>query len=100
MSPGLLKATRLLLFSLFGQTWYEPPTTSIRILDRATGEIRQLANDDEQPTMPVWSPDGTRFAFTMDEKTIVLSTSLGERQTFENAEPLSASSPGALMAGR
>ncbi len=80
---------QLLLFSLFGQTWYEPPTTSIRILERASGAIRQLANDDEQPTMPVWSPDGTRFAFTMDEKTIVLSTSQGERHTFENAEPLS-----------
>jgi Tol biopolymer transport system component len=80
---------QLLLFSLFGQTWYEPPTTSIRILDRATGAIRQLAEDDEQPTMPVWSPDGTRFAFTMDEKTIVLSSSQGERQTFENSEPLS-----------
>jgi hypothetical protein len=37
---------QLLLFSLFGQTWYEPPTTSIRILDRGTGAIRQLANDD------------------------------------------------------
>jgi Tol biopolymer transport system component len=79
----------LLLFSLFGQTWYEPPATSIRVLDRSTGTLSELATIDEQPTMPVWSPDGTRFAFTIDEKTIVLSTDLGERQTFDTAEPLS-----------
>ncbi len=48
--------------------------------------------------MPVWSPDGTRFAFTMDEKTIVLSTSQGDRQTFETAEPLSGEMTGVLMA--
>jgi Tol biopolymer transport system component len=79
----------LLVFSLFGQTWYEPPTTSIRVLDRSTGSLRDLATSDEQPTMPVWSPDGTSLAFTVDEKTIVLSTDLGDRQTLEAAEPLS-----------
>ena len=31
------RGDELLLYSLFGQTWYEPPSTSIRVLNRVTG---------------------------------------------------------------
>ena len=79
----------LLLYSLYGQTWYEPPATSIRILDRASGEIIQIAQIEEQPTVPVWSPDGTRFAFTADEKSIVIAARDGTRETIDAAEALS-----------
>lgn len=79
----------LLLYSLFGQTWYEPPSTSIRMLDLPTGEIDQIAGIDVQPTTPVWSPDGTRFAFTAREKTIVLSDPEGNMETLDSGEPLS-----------
>ena len=67
------RGDELLLYSLFGQTWYEPPSTSIRVLNRVTGEIDQLAGIEERPTMPVWSPDGTRFAFTSKETSIVIA---------------------------
>ena len=79
----------MLLYSLFGQTWYEPPTTSIRILNRASGEIDQIAGIDERPTMPVWSPDGEQFAFTAQETSIVLADVLGNSETLEAAEALS-----------
>jgi Tol biopolymer transport system component len=79
----------MLLYSLFGQTWYEPPTTSIRLLHRGSGKLEQIAGIDERPTMPVWSPDGTRFAFTVEETSIVLSDTLDNRQTIEVAEALS-----------
>ena len=79
----------LLLYSLFGQTWYEPPSTSIRVLNRATGEIDQLAGLDERPTMPVWSPDGTRFAFTAKETSIVVANSAGSLHELEADEALS-----------
>jgi Tol biopolymer transport system component len=79
----------LLLYSLFGQTWYEPPSTSIRLLDRASGEIDQIAGIDVQPTAPVWSPDGTRFAFTAQEETIVLADADGTLETLDAEEPLS-----------
>jgi Tol biopolymer transport system component len=79
----------LLLYSLFGQTWYEPPATSIRVLHRLTGKIDQVARTDEQPTMPFWSPAGDQFAFTVDEQTIVISDTKGERHTLEAAEALS-----------
>lgn len=79
----------VLLYSLFGQTWYEPPSTSIRLLDRATGEIEQIAGIDVQPTTPVWSPDGTRFAFTAQEEKIVLADATGQMETLDAGEPLS-----------
>jgi Tol biopolymer transport system component len=69
----------LLLYSLFGQTWYEPPSTAIRTLDRATGALTEIAHIDEQPTAPMWSPDGNRFAFTIDENQIVVSDIAGNR---------------------
>jgi dipeptidyl aminopeptidase/acylaminoacyl peptidase len=83
------RGEELLLYSLFGQTWYEPPSTSIRTLDRASGEIDQIAGIDVQPTTPVWSPDGTRFAFTAQEETIVLADPEGNLETLDAGEPLS-----------
>jgi Tol biopolymer transport system component len=79
----------LLLYSLFGQTWYEPPSTSIRLLERATGTIDQVARIEEQPTMPVWSPDGVHYAYTINEKTIVVGDAAGARETIDAAEALS-----------
>jgi Tol biopolymer transport system component len=83
------RGDELLLYSLFGQTWYEPPSTSIRLLNRVTGEIDQLAGLEERPTMPVWAPDGTRFAFTSNEKSIVVANSTGNQYELEADEALS-----------
>src|SRR5215208_232895 len=83
------RGDELLLYSLFGQTWYEPPSTSIRLLNRDTGEIDQLAGLDERPTMPVWSPDGTRFAFTSKETSIAIADSIGNQFELEADEALS-----------
>src|SRR5215211_2560016 len=83
------RGDELLLYSLFGQTWYEPPSTSIRVLNRVTGEIDQLAGIEERPTMPVWSPDGTRFAFTSQETSIVVANSSGNLRELEAEEALS-----------
>jgi Tol biopolymer transport system component len=83
------RGDELLMYSLFGQTWYEPPSTSIRMLNRVTGEINQLAGIDERPTMPVWSPDGTRFAYTAEETSIVLADSSGTQHELEADAALS-----------
>ena len=79
----------LLLYSLFGQTWYEPPSTSIRVLNRATGKIDQIAGIEQRPTMPIWSPDGTRFAYTSEETSIVVASSSGDQHELEADEALS-----------
>jgi hypothetical protein len=79
----------LLLYSLFGQTWYEPPSTSIRVLNRVTGKIDQLAGIEDRPTMPVWSPDGTRFVYTSEETSIVVADSSGTQHEVEADAALS-----------
>jgi hypothetical protein len=83
------RGDELLLYSLFGQTWYEPPSTSIRVLNRVTGQIDQLAGIDERPTTPVWSPDGIRFAYTAEETSIVLADSSGTQHELEADAALS-----------
>jgi Tol biopolymer transport system component len=83
------RGDELLLYSLFGQTWYEPPSTSIRVLNRVTGEIHQIAGIDERPTMPVWSPDGTRFAYTSRESSIVVADSSASQIELDADEALS-----------
>jgi TolB protein len=83
------RGDELLLYSLFGQTWYEPPSTSIRVLNRITGTIHEIASLEERPTMPVWSPDGTRFAFTAKETSIVLADSAATQHELEADEALS-----------
>jgi Tol biopolymer transport system component len=83
------RGDKLLLYSLFGQTWYEPPSTSIRMLNRVTGKIHQIAGIEERPTMPVWSPDGTRFAFTSRETSIVVADSVTSQHELDADEALS-----------
>jgi dipeptidyl aminopeptidase/acylaminoacyl peptidase len=83
------RGDELLLYSLFGQTWYEPPSTSIRMLNRVTGKIHQIAGIEERPTMPVWSPDGTRFAFTSRETSIVVADSVTSQHELDADEALS-----------
>jgi Tol biopolymer transport system component len=77
------------LYSLFGQTWYEPPSTSIRVLNLATRQIDVLADLEERPTMPVWSPDGLRFAFTSKDTSIVVADSSGTQHELEADAALS-----------
>ena len=79
----------ILVYSLFGQTWYEPPSTSIRVLDLETGMLEQVAGIDERPSMPVWSPDGQHFAYIVDEQTIVIADTAGDAQTANAPEALS-----------
>jgi Tol biopolymer transport system component len=62
----------MLLYSLFGQTWYEPPSTAIRTLDIASKELDVIADLDQQAGMPVWAPDGKRYAYTTDENLITV----------------------------
>jgi Tol biopolymer transport system component len=83
------RGDEMLLYSLFGQTWYEPPSTSIRVLNRDTGKVHQIAGIEERPTMPVWSPDGTRFAYTSRETSIVIADSSASQHELEAEEDLS-----------
>jgi len=60
----------LLVYSLFGDRWYEPPVTAIRLLDLAGGAIRPVETEGGIVTSPAWSPDGSRFAFVEERTTL------------------------------
>jgi Tol biopolymer transport system component len=59
------------------------------VLNRDTGTIDQIAGIEQRPTMPVWSPDGTRFAYTSEESSIVVANSSGNQHELEADEALS-----------
>ncbi|HEU5433440.1 MAG TPA: hypothetical protein VFU81_17375, partial [Thermomicrobiales bacterium] len=63
---------QILVFSLFGQAWYEPPTTALRLLDPRTGALRLVDHGDETLGMPQWSPDGANYAYTRGDHTLVV----------------------------
>lgn len=79
----------MLLYSLFGQTWYEPPSTSIRQLHLPTGAITEIASLQDEPTMPIWSPTGDAYVYTEDESTIVVKKVNGAAVTADAVEALS-----------
>jgi Tol biopolymer transport system component len=60
----------VLLYSRFGQTWYEPPSTAIRSLDLPTGNLTLVADRAERAGMPNWAPDGTHFAYAAAENLV------------------------------
>ena len=93
----------MLLYSRFGQTWYEPPSTAIRALDIASKELTVIADMDQHAGMPVWAPDGKQFAYTANENFITLADVDGTTRQTEATSTLSGDltwSPGgsALLA--
>lgn len=61
----------LLVYSLYGQSWYEPPQSALRLLDPATGAVEVIDTGRPEPLgAPVWSPDGRRFAWISGDSTL------------------------------
>ena len=96
-------AERLVVFTLVGGNWYEPPRTELRPLDVATGEIGTVPTTSPHLGEPVWSPDGARFAFVDGEATVRVRSWDGDVATIEGEEKLGALTwapdGGALLAG-
>ena len=77
-----------LVFSLYGQSWYEPPVTAIRVLSPGARPV-PVSNPSEQVGPPVWSPDGRKFAYTVDETAIrVIDLGTGGSTGYDAEQPL------------
>ncbi len=60
-------------------SWYEPPRTAIQILDLAADAVTEIGGGEQVIGLPVWSPDGTRFAYVEGQTVIRVRTQgLGE----------------------
>ncbi|HEU0116888.1 MAG TPA: hypothetical protein VFQ80_19495, partial [Thermomicrobiales bacterium] len=70
---------RMLLYSLFGQAWYEAPKTALRLLDPRTDALSLVDRGDQTLGMPQWSPDGADYAYTRGDHTLVVADTHGAR---------------------
>jgi Tol biopolymer transport system component len=71
----------LLLYSLYGQSWYEPPQSALRLIDPASGASEVIATGSPDPLgPPAWSPDGQRFAWVSGDRTLVMRDGPMERE--------------------
>ncbi|MFM9105501.1 MAG: hypothetical protein ACKOWF_02245 [Chloroflexota bacterium] len=68
---------QLLVYSLYSQQWYEPPRTAIRSLDPASGEIGIVDSAEMLLGPPVWSPDGSRYAFADTDRSVTIVSADG-----------------------
>jgi hypothetical protein len=82
-------ADRLLVYTLYGQSWYEPPQTGIRLLDAETGNDDGARIATEHVSAPVWSPDGSRFAFVDGERSVHVRSRDGADAAVDIASDLS-----------
>jgi tetratricopeptide (TPR) repeat protein len=80
---------RIIVFTVFGQAWYEPSQTGLRLLDAGSGAVEKIETESAQPLAPVWSPDGARYAFVDGDQTVRVRSAAGEEAAVEVADPLS-----------
>ncbi len=60
-------------------SWYEPPRTTIQVLDLTTDAVTGIGGGEQVIGLPVWSPDGSRFAFVEGQTSVRVRTKgLGE----------------------
>lgn len=79
----------MLVYSLYGQSWYEPPQSSLRLLDPVAGTLAVIDAGSLHPLgAPAWSPDGRRFAWVSGDRTVRMRDGAGERE-WDGARTLS-----------
>jgi len=59
--------------------WSESMITTLAMIDMTTGEIEDVTERSENVSIPIWSPDGSRFAFTMGSSVVQVRTVAGAK---------------------
>lgn len=94
LAPGLLPdasllawspvGDRLLVFGYRQANFRQEASSSIRLLDLRSGEVREVHIGPNLAMAPVWSPDGSRYAFTEGEHTVHVRAVRGDGGTILN----------------
>lgn len=79
---------QLLVYSVFGDTWYEPPITGLHLLDAAIGLATEVPTEAGVVTAPAWSPDGSRFAYVQDRTTLRIRHLAGDEEAVPSSDEL------------
>jgi Tol biopolymer transport system component len=75
---------RLLIYSSeVTSGWSESMITTIAMYDVATGVLEKVTNRSESVSIPAWSPDGSRFAFTEGSNSIQIHSVNGAKTWVE-----------------
>jgi len=85
-------AERLLVYTLDRGNAYRPPLSGIYLVDARSGGITTIVARSESVRLPVWAPDGSRFAF-LDGDTSLRVRSL-DPETAERRIELDSQAPG------
>lgn len=76
---------RLLIHARGSPGWQTSDSSRIVLLDVGTGDVSEIGRTTQQVSTPVWSPDGSRFAFVEGE-TLVRVRSRGLAEAWINVE--------------
>ncbi len=75
---------RLLVYSQRPASFRQEAQSSIRMLELSTGEVREIYTGPQPVMAPVWSPDGSRYAFTEGESIVHVRPVQGDGGTILN----------------
>ena len=59
--------------------WSESMITTLAMIDMTTGEVEDITERSENVSLPFWSPDGSRFAFTLGSSVVQVRTLAGAK---------------------
>ncbi len=79
---------RLLVLTLEASAAYGTELSSVHLLDLTTGDLTPASGRDTDAAMPVWSPDGTRFAYVESSVRVRIRTLGGEEIWIDAPGPL------------
>lgn len=75
---------RMLVYSQRPASFRQEAQSAIRMLDLRTGDVHDVYTGPQPVMAPVWSPDGSRFAFTEGESVVHVRPVRGDGGTILN----------------
>jgi Tol biopolymer transport system component len=69
----------LVLSSELGSSWYDTVITTIQIVDASSGAVSDVTGRAQSVSYPVWSPDGSQYAFLEGSDKLHIASTTGDQ---------------------